>query len=231
MMVVDTRERTTPFYNSFTSRFKVEATFEAMPFDYLFPLDGKALAVERKEINDFANSLYTGRIYEQVKGALNVESDVPVRYMVLVHGSLYEHTRIRKGNPYAFLSALTGLMLGFGISVLLLPNTTYAHMFLHSAYKRTTGYKPQVTIRTGRKGGSTREKAVYFLCGLPHVGVTTANKLLEKYTTRQAIDALYNGVLSENYTREIREVLDYPPSPNRVNKSGSNDNDNEQTRT
>jgi len=119
MMVVDTRERTTPFYSSFTSRFKVEATFETMPFDYLFPLDGKALAVERKEINDFANSLYTGRIYEQVKGALNVESDVPLRYMVLVHGSLYEHTRVRKGNPYAFLSALTGLMLGFGISVLL----------------------------------------------------------------------------------------------------------------
>ena len=231
MMVVDTRERTTPFYNSFTSRFKAEATYEAMPFDYLFPLDGKALAVERKEINDFANSLYTGRIYEQVKGALIVESDVPLRYMVLVHGSLYEHTRIRKGNPYAFLSALTGLMLGFGISVMLLPNTTYAHMFLHSAYKRTTGYVPKVTVRSGRKGDSTREKAVYFLCGLPHVGVTTANKLLEKYTTREAVDALYNGVLSENYTKDIREILDYPPSPNRANKSGSNDTGNEQTRT
>jgi len=231
MMVVDTRERTTPFYNNFLKRFKVEATYEPMPFDYLFPLDGKVLAVERKEINDFANSLYSRRIFDQVKSALDVDTEQPLTYVLLVHGSLFEHTKVRKGNPYAFLSALTGLMVGFGTNVLLLPNTTYAYMFLHSAYKRTTGHKPQITVRVGHKGSNIHERAVYFLCGLPHVGTVTANKLLEKYTTREAIDVLYKGLLSENYTREIREVLDYPPSPNRANKSGSNDRDNEQTRT
>lgn len=207
-MIVDTREATTPFFREFTRRYRVEYTTDVLPFDYLFQIGQRLLAVERKGIDDFANSLYSGRLMDQVSRAVTALDNIV--YVVMVHGSLYESTKVRHNNPFVLMSAIASLYAGWGVSVLLLPGKSYPAMMLYALYKKATGQKVGIKLRHGARPGDLSEQAAYFLCGLPHIGPKTARDLLTRYTALEAVNRLASEpILPESYIKDIRDVLGF----------------------
>ncbi len=64
-------------------------------------------------------------------------------------------------------------------------------------------------VKRQRKGNTVRDKAVFFLSGLPHVGVKTALKALKSSSPRQLVVDPSRFGLPERYLAEVNEVLDY----------------------
>jgi len=144
------------------------------PGDYILSSE---CAVERKTTQDFFNSLFSGRLFEQVE-RLKAAYTKP---LMIIEGDVGEELTNRL-NPRAFWGALLKIQMDYNIPTLNTYDVTQTADLLATLAKRLQNQSPApIKVRHKPKILSVREHQIYTVCGLPGVGEGLAVRLLSYF--------------------------------------------------
>ncbi|HID18975.1 TPA: DEAD/DEAH box helicase [Candidatus Bathyarchaeota archaeon] len=137
------------------------------------------LAVERKRVEDFAQSLVDGRLFDQAR---NLVSAYP-KSLLLIEGE-----EIASGvQPQALLGALLSLLYDFRLPVVWVRSPAEAaRVILLLARREQVRGKTYPAVREG-KPPTLREIQEYIVAGLPGVELTLARRLLKEFGSVEAV--------------------------------------------
>lgn len=175
-----------------------------------YQVDG-ALIVERKTLADFAISIADGRLFNQAR-RMAASSERTIFIMEGTSADLAACNMRRQ----AMQGALISLSLIFGIPVLrsLSPDET-ARLIVYAAHQLNAAARGGVQ-RHGYRPKGKRKRQLYILQGLPGIGPSRAERLLDTFGTIQGVCnanseqlAEVFGIgrrIAENMERIIREA-------------------------
>lgn len=169
----------------------------------------ESCAVERKTIRDFMQSIYDGRLFEQVERLAKVYQ----KSVLIVEGEL--QTLKYLSNPAVFWGALATVTANHEISVTFTRNLKDTAMFLRSLARQLQEEKGnQVITKHNPKFHTLSQRQLLTVQNLPNIGPTRAEKLLTKFgSLRKIFLASDNEIMSINglgkkTVQEIRKLLD-----------------------
>ena len=146
--------------------------------DYL--IDG-AIGIERKTTADFVTTLTGGRLFKQLYA---LQASVQ-RALLLIEGDRSCLTRL---HPKSLRGALVAVSVKWGIPILWSANTEETATWLHAIMmQRTIKAKTSYTSHSRRKPQNTRTLQRRVLEQVPSIGPHTAEALLDRFGTLQAI--------------------------------------------
>lgn len=152
----------------------------------------KDVAIERKTVSDFLNSMINKRLLRQLEELKQYPNKL------LVIEGLEEQELYNEGNsinPNAIRGFLLSILLKHKIPVIMTKNyEDTAHFLVILAKKHET----EMSIRARKKVLSKKEQLQYILEGFPGIGPKTAKKLLKKYKTIKKIMNLDYEKLKED---------------------------------
>lgn len=169
--------------------------------------------VERKSRDDFVLSIIQGRLFSQCARMKKSNH----HQIMLIEGNPYNTNH--KIDRQAIKGALLSITLSWQIPVIYSANTLdSANMLLmttNQLLKESFKFR-----RGGHKPKKLKNKAIYFLQGLPNVGSTTAKALLEKFGTLEnvilasEVELMEIEGLGKTKVRKIKEFLRTSFHPN-----------------
>ncbi|RLE78268.1 MAG: hypothetical protein DRJ44_00135 [Thermoprotei archaeon] len=174
--------------------------------DYVLSED---VAVERKTVIDFVETLTRRNLFEQIYAL----KEVYVRPILILEGYLGVIRKFSKINTNSVLGALAALARN-GISVIpTIDARSTASLLYFIARQEQIGESRQVAVRPVKKFVTVQEQQIFFLAGLPLIGRSKAISILKKFGT--PLNALNNyrlwskriSGIGENTVRKIEQVL------------------------
>jgi ERCC4-related helicase len=166
------------------------------------------VAVERKEVSDFASSIIDGRLFEQaarLKGAY-------LKPIIIVEGeSLTGSGRVR---PEAMMGAYASILIDYGIPIAWTrePSET-AQLIFAVARREQVQEKRLPRIMTVPKPSTIERQQEFIVSSLPNVDNARAKRLLSHFQTVERIflaskeDLMSISGIGERISEEIRRVL------------------------
>ncbi|MHA1917768.1 MAG: DEAD/DEAH box helicase [Candidatus Ranarchaeia archaeon] len=147
--------------------------------DYVVSSD---TVIERKEVKDFVDSIVDNRLFEQcLKLKENYENPIIVIEGETIFG-------LRNIHPLAINGAISSVVLGWKIPILMVKNSEETAMLIHSlARKEQIESKKPVKIRGKKKQDTLQNTQEFIIAGFPGINVTIARRLLEKFGSIEKI--------------------------------------------
>jgi ERCC4-type nuclease len=144
------------------------------PGDYILSSE---CAVERKTTQDFFNSLFSGRLFDQVERL----KEAYAKPLLIIEGDVGEELANRL-NPRAFWGALLKLQMDYNLPTINTYNTFQTVDLLVTLAKRLQQQSAEpIKLRHKPKILTERERQIYVVCGLPGIGEGLAIKLLSHF--------------------------------------------------
>ena len=156
--------------------------------DYILP---SGYAVERKEVHDFINSLFSGRLIDQASRLTQGYDNA----LLIVEGDLYS---IVDGlsNPRLFWGALATLAFNFRLHIFFTYNPQQTADFLSTLAKRkTTKFERPILYKKVRTRTS-EEMKLAILSSLPGIGSKLAKNML-----------MHFGSLRDVFSASVAELI------------------------
>jgi len=177
-IVVDTRELSSEVARELS---RLDFRLDTKQLDVGDYILSERVAVERKEVSDFLQSILDGRLFQQVMSLRRAY----MRPIVVIEGEgLFTTRNISDGAIYGALASIT---VDFGIPVIFTRNGRETAGFLAAVFRREYGEKHAVSIR-GQKGAmSLAERQQFIVEGLPNISATLAQRLLAHFGSVRAI--------------------------------------------
>jgi ERCC4-type nuclease len=179
------------------------------PADYVLSSE---CAVERKRTHDFLNSIYDGRLFEQVERLATVYK----KSIMLVEGKIdLENVP----NPSVFWGALAKIIANHNISIIFTSDLNDTAMFLSKLSQKIQEEKrKQLIAKHKPKIYTISQRQLLTIQNLPNIGPTRAEKLLKKFgSVKKIVNATDKEFLAiegigKKTVQEIRKLLDtkYP---------------------
>lgn len=217
-IIADTRESSTIIghLERLGARIKLQMI---SPGDYIV---AEGFTVERKSFGDFLRSIFDKRLFEQVRRL----SGAYPRHCLLIEGDVgYELAHLR--NPLVFWGALSKLVAEFGTPLVFTVNEEQSAEFLFSLAKKCQEERPEelLVARYKPKAYSLMQMQLLAVQGLPEIGPTLADRLLQRFKTVRGVFKAHPielrsipGIGSEK-ERKITRFLDAPYlAPERSNR-------------
>ncbi len=139
-----------------------------------YKLENK-LIVERKTAQDFIQSIIDGRLFKQCNRLSN-QTYTP---FILVEGDLYEPTMRHNMSREAIQGALIAVSISWRIPVIFSKNKQNTVEILVTCGRQTFNYKS--LNRAGYRPKKLERQQLYFLQGLPKVGIELAKRMLQHF--------------------------------------------------
>lgn len=147
------------------------------------------IGVERKEVDDFLNSMLNGRLFVQMK---NLREAYARPVLILEGEDLLERRNI---NHNAIFGALSSIVVDYGIAVFQTKSARETADVLYVMARREQFRdQKEVAIRSGKVAMSLGEQQRFIVEGLPNVSAVLAKRLLNHFGS---IYALVNADVSE----------------------------------
>ncbi len=180
------------------------------PGDYILASD---CAVERKTIQDFFNSLYSGRLFEQTE-RLRASYAKPI---LVIEGDVKEELLSRQ-NPRAFWGALLKLQMGYNLPTINThdPLETADLLVTLAKQLQTRSKEEHIHPKHKPKLLTEKEMQIYAVCSLPGVGENLAVRLLKHFgSVRRVYSASKTELtkvegIGEVKAEQITRLLDKP---------------------
>lgn len=190
-VIIDSREDSKhPEFKNIIAKEGLRVAVQELPagdFLLLAPPGKQCILIERKTVDDFANSIRDGRIWEQSK--LLQEAALQDRHipLIVVEGSLEKLEKHRAWKMQSILRVIDTLILEMNIPVLYTPHkeATIAWIIAKAKSLGKTEEKKIMRMRVEKKPMSLEERVLYVAEGL--VGPTLARRLLAKFKTLKDI--------------------------------------------
>lgn len=159
--------------------------------DYL--VHGNTL-VERKTVQDFARSLYSGRLFSQLKSLKEASEEI----LFVIEGGRWFFGQIK---PKAVRMAFLSLLVSWKVPVAFTANPDDTSELLIALGKRNMSHKrafcpSRLLHRNKSKADSSKQGVrMRMLAGIPGVGPKLAEKLLKQFgTVRELANASENDI-------------------------------------
>lgn len=144
-------------------------------------------ALERKSARDFARSIFSGRVFDQVHRLSRI-----FRFPVVIVEGDIESAKARI-KPSVYWGSLASLALNYGCTTFFTRNEQgTAELIFTLAKKKTFGRSagPLLVPRRGGRARGLREEQLAILCAIPGIGPKIANQLLKKFgSIRRIVNA------------------------------------------
>ena len=136
--------------------------------------------VERKDVSDFIGSMKDGRLFNQVGDMVQVYE----KPILVLEGQLSRAFSRSQMRPSSVYGALASLALDYGLSIIPTENPDGTAVLLHRlAYREQVKQERQVQLRSVRRDLPPYQQQIFLLSGLPQVGTTLAEELLDHFDT------------------------------------------------
>ena len=139
------------------------------------------IGIERKTVSDFFRSLIQQRLFEQLR---RLRESYPVALLVL-EGDLQEISEFK--NPQAVLGAFVAIEVDERVPILATADKEQTAALLSVIWKRQDRERAAYGLRHKPKTLDLGERQRFIVEGLPNVGETLANNLLEHFGSVQAV--------------------------------------------
>jgi Fanconi anemia group M protein len=149
------------------------------------------VAVERKTVSDFLASIVNKRLFEQVE-RLREAYPTP---MILVEGDLGEISEAK--NPRVFWGAFLAFAIRDRVPVLFTPDQEQTCQALVTLHKRGWSKAAEYGLRHKPKILSLEERQRFLVQGLPMVGETLSQHLLERFGSVRGVFSADEHSLAE----------------------------------
>jgi len=154
-------------------------------------------AVERKQAEDFVDSILDSRLFDQL-----IEMQEYMKPVLIIEGrDLYSH---RDVHPNAIRGALATVALDYGIPVIWTDDDKETAKILKSLAKREQEDKDKdVAVRASRSSKTEKDLQEYMVAGLPGVNSKIAERMLKKFET---VESVYTASFEE--LKEVEGIGD-----------------------
>jgi len=168
-------------------------------------------ALERKTANDFINSLYGGRLFDQARRV----SQAYDQYLLIVEGDLQELLSGLK-NPRVFWGSLLAIALNFDFRTFFTLDAEQTADLIYTLARRSASrwkLAGPLLVRKPRMA-TTRDWQLAILESLPTIGPKLAQRLLTSFGSVRSVfrasraELAVKGGIGEARANRIREVLD-----------------------
>jgi ERCC4-related helicase len=141
-------------------------------------LVSERVAVERKTVSDFLQSLVDGRLMSQMSEmARNFESPI-----VIIEGNPGQLYTERNINPNAIRGAISSIAVNFGIPIIYTTGTEDTAAFIYVLAKREQeGKAKEIALRGEKRAMSLSEWQRFVVESLPNVSSVIAKRLLSHF--------------------------------------------------
>ena len=207
-LVCDTRENPA-LLKLLSSRL----TLKIVQLDVADYIVSDRIGVERKSTEDFLRSLFSNKLFEQIR-SLATHYEVPV--LLLEGPDLFSK---HQAHASAIRSALISVMVDFRVALVMTrderDSASYLVDLVRREHKETRTSPP---MRQNKRTRSLRDSQIYVLEGLPSVSSTLARRLLEHFDTVERVLTASEEELRQvqgvgpAIARSIRTVLETPVS-------------------
>lgn len=178
VIIVDHREKNSLVISELI-HLGIQVNFEHLEVaDFLV----KEVAIERKTVSDFLNSMMNKRLIFQLENLKQYEKTLLIIEGIEEHEIYSESSGI---NPNAIRGFLLSILLKFQIPIIFTKDYEDTAKFIAVLAKKEE--KPSDSLRAKRKVRNKKEQIQYILEGFPGIGPTLAKKLLKKFGTLRNI--------------------------------------------
>ena len=176
-IIVDHREKNSLVISELVASREVFLEFKQLPVaDFLI----RDIAIERKTVSDFLNSMINKRLSRQLE-----EMKQYPKQLLIIEGieekELYNDSKRRESgiNPNAIRGFLLNILLEYQVPIIFTKNYEDTSRFLLVLAKKES--RGEESIRAKKKSLSKKEQIQYILEGFPGIGPSTAKKLMKEF--------------------------------------------------
>jgi len=167
----------------------IEIRTQNLEYDYYIPSELYGAVIERKTVLDLLNSVKSKRLWNQLERMTRVENADP--YLIL-EGNLNIIKKFTKWDVDSVAGIILSIPASWNIPIIPSMSEFWTVKILSAMVRRYQQEKldklPPLRIKL--KTDNLREKALFFLCGLPMINRKRAEILLE--TFKSPIEAIEN---------------------------------------
>jgi Fanconi anemia group M protein len=202
-IVVDDRE------NSVAKKLsKMDVNVDKQRLEVADFLVSEDTAVERKQAEDFVDSILDSRLFDQIIEMQDYSNPI----LIIEGDNLYSH---RDVHPNAIRGALATVAIDYGMAVLWSDGNKDTAELLNSLAKREQEDKDKnIAVRADKSPTTDKELQKYVVGGLPGVNTKIAERLLKEFDTIQSVyTASFEELktvegIGEKKASEIRELIE-----------------------
>jgi len=162
----------------------------------------KDVAIERKTINDFVNSMINKRLFNQIQELQQYKNK-----LLLVEGmdeqELYSDGKSGV-NGNAIRGFLLSILLKYNIPIIFTKNYEDSAKFISVLSKKQT---KEIALKAKKRILNKKEQLQFIIEGFPGIGPKTAQKLLKKYKTIQNIISASEEELKETIGKKAETII------------------------
>jgi Fanconi anemia group M protein len=154
------------------------------------------IGIERKQVDDFLNSLVSGKLFSQLH---KLRDAYPRPFLIIEGKGLFTKRNI---NHHAIYGTFVSIIVDFGISIITTEDSNDTADLLYTTAKREQRKKNKDVVLRGNKiRHSTSDTMQFIVEGFPYVSAVIAKRLLNHFGS---IRALANA--SEEELQEVQSV-------------------------
>lgn len=163
------------------------------------------VGVERKNVSDFIGSMKDGRIFSQAH-------DMAQTYehpIVILEGQLSRAFKRSAMRPASVYGALSSLALDYGVNIIPTDSPESTAILLHRlAYREQAKEERKIQLRSLNRSLPLQDQQVFLLSGLPQIGTTLAQELLNTYETPyRVIEMFANAEVRVSKSGKTKRLL------------------------
>ena len=180
-VIIDSREKNSLVYSELVN-LGIKTEFKHLKVaDYLV----KDVAIERKTVNDFINSMKNRRLIKQLEELQQYENR-----LLIIEGideqELYTDSEDWVGmHPNSIRGFLLSILLKYKVPIIFTKNYEDTAKFISVLYKRKNNIELSLNVK--KKSLNKKQRLEFLIEGFPGIGPKTARKLLKKFKTIKEI--------------------------------------------
>ena len=138
------------------------------------------VGVERKDASDFLGSMKDGRLFSQARDM----SEVYEKPVIILEGSMKKALKRSYMKPSSVYGAMSSIALDYGINIIPTDDQESTAVLLHRlCYREQAKEERTIQLRSINRSLPLHQQQVYLLSGLPQIGTTLAEDLLNTFET------------------------------------------------
>ena len=179
-IVVDSRELRS---NVAKKLYELGVEIQSEPLEVGDFLLSDEVAVERKTVDDFLQSIIDGRLFSQLSHMVTCFA----KPIVIIEGEEDIYT-LRQIHPNAIRAAIAAIAVDFRVPIISSQSEEETALFLYTIAKREqTEKNKSVNIRGEKKPLSDKFLQEYLVAGLPGIGIGIARNMLKHFKTVEKV--------------------------------------------
>jgi ERCC4-type nuclease len=153
---------------------------DVKPLDVCDYVVSDRVGVERKDATDFLSSMKDGRLFSQAKDMVQVY-EKPV---IILEGHMKKALKRSKMRSSSVYGAMSSLALEYGVNIIPSDDPESTAVLLHRlCYREQAKEMHTIQLRSINRSLPLHQQQVYLLSGLPQIGTTLAEELLNTFET------------------------------------------------